>query len=201
MKQQILVYGKCGGYVTIATFLGNQWWVTNKDERLQPLYDDAPYSVHDYRYLCEVGELVQMRDLAGMMGAALEMPEGDIKEVPEGDIKEVLNNRLKELNMMGVKFVSSAQYLNLDVRVFSNQGTKREGKFSVMCNDTDRDMPLFNIDAFDNAKDALNWAKVYVEFFLKHGVRVCVTLHCTEDGLGQLKGQVQNMKIEIEYNL
>ena len=34
MKQQILVYGKCGGYVTIATFLGNQWWVTNKDEKL-----------------------------------------------------------------------------------------------------------------------------------------------------------------------
>ena len=116
----------------------------------------------------------------------------------EGDIKEVLNNRLKELNMMGVKFVSSAQYLNLDVRVFSNQGTKREGKFSVMCNDTDRDMPLFNLDAFDNAKDALNWAKVFVEFFLKHGVRVCVTLHCTEDVLELLNGQVQNMKIEID---
>ena len=190
MKQQILVYGKCGGYVTIATFLGNQWWVTNKDEKLEPLYDDGPYSEHDYRYLCEVGELVQMRDLAGMMGAALEMPEGDIKEV--------LNNRLKELNMMGVKFVSSAQYLNLDVRVFSNQGTKREGKFSVMCNDTDRDMSLFNLDAFDNAKDALNWAKVFVEFFLKHGVRVCVTLHCTEDVLELLNGQVQNMKIEID---
>ena len=41
MKQQILVYGKCGGYVTIATFLGNQWWVTNKDEKLEPLYDDG----------------------------------------------------------------------------------------------------------------------------------------------------------------
>ena len=137
MKQQILVYGKCGGYVTIATFLGNQWWVTNRDEKLEPLYDDGPYSEHDYRYLCEVGELVQMRDLAGMMGAALEMPEGDIKEV--------LNNRLKE-----------------------------------------------------NAKDALNWAKVFVEFFLKHGVRVCVTLHCTEDVLELLNGQVQNMKIEID---
>ena len=190
MEHKILVYGKCGGYATVATFLGNQWWVTNKDERLEPLYGDSTCDQSDYRYLCELGELVQMRDLAGMMGCAL--------QYTDEDIKDALNNRLKDLNMMGVKFVSSAQYLNLDVRVFSNQGTKREGKFSVMCNDTDRDMPLFNLDAFDNAKDALNWAKVFVEFFLKHGVRVCVTLHCTEDVLELLNGQVQNMKIEID---
>ena len=72
MKQQILVYGKCGGYVTIATFLGNQWWVTNKDEKLEPLYDDGPYSEHDYRYLCEVGELVRGRH----QGGAEQPPEG-----------------------------------------------------------------------------------------------------------------------------
>lgn len=190
MKQQILVYGKCGGYVTIATFLGNQWWVTNKDEKLEPLYDDGPYSEHDYRYLCEVGELVQMRDLAGMMGAALEMPEGDIKEV--------LNNRLKELNMMGVKFVSSAQYLNLDVRVFSNQGTKREGKFSVFCSDTDRDMMLFDVDGFEDAKEALGCAKVYVEFFLKHGVKCNYTLRCTEDVLEVLGNETNGMKVKID---
>ena len=40
MEHKILVYGKCGGYVTIATFLGNQWWVTNRDEKLEPLYDE-----------------------------------------------------------------------------------------------------------------------------------------------------------------
>ena len=180
MKDKILVYGKSGGYAVVATFLGNQWWITSKDDKLEPLFDNSPYAESDYRYLCEVGELIQMRDLAGMMGSALEMPEENIKVV--------LTNRLKDLNMMGVKFVSSAQYLNLDVRVFSNQGTKREGKFSVMCNDTDRDMPLFNLDAFDNAKDALNWAKVFVEFFLKHGVKVCSTLHCTEDVLEMLNG-------------
>ena len=190
MENKIIVYGKSSGVATIATFLGNQWWVTNKDERLEPLNSGEPYDQSDYRYLCEVGELVQTRDLAGMMAAALEMPEGDIKEV--------LNNRLKELNMMGVKFVSSAQYLNLDVRVFSNQGTKREGKFSVMCNDTDRDMPLFNLDAFDNAKDALNWAKVYVEFFLKHGVKCNYTLRCTEDVLEVLGCETNGLKVKID---
>ena len=190
MENKIIVYGKSSGVATIATFLGNQWWVTNKDEKLEPLFDDSPYSELDYRYLCEVGELVQMRDLAGMMGAALEMPEDDIKDV--------LNNRLKELNMMGVKFVSSAQYLNIDVRIFSNKGTKREGEFSVMCNDTDREVGLFDLDSFSDAKDALNWAKAYVEFFLKHGVRVCATLKCTEDVLELLDGQISGLKIEIE---
>jgi nucleoside-diphosphate-sugar epimerase len=70
MEQKILVYGKCGGYATVATFLGNQWWVTNKDERLEPLYGDSTYDQSDYRYLCELGELVQMRDLAGMIARA-----------------------------------------------------------------------------------------------------------------------------------
>jgi hypothetical protein len=190
MEHKILVYGKCGGYVTIATFLGNQWWVTNKDERLEPLYSGELYDQSDYRYLSEVGELVQMRDLAGMMGCAL--------QYAEDDIKDVLNNRLKDLNMMGVKFVSSAQYLNIGLSVSDNKGTCFKGKYRVLCSDTDRDMMLFNVDSFDNAKDALNWAKVFVDFFLKHGVRVCVTLHCTEDVLELLNGQVQNMKIEID---
>ena len=101
MKDKIIVYGKSGGLATIATFLGNQWWVTSKDERLEPLYDESPYGETDYRYLCEKDEMMQFRDLAGMMGCALELPEDDIKVV--------LNNRLKDLNMMGVKFISSVQ--------------------------------------------------------------------------------------------
>ena len=101
MEHKILVYGKCGGYATVATFLGNQWWVTNKDERLEPLYDKDTFVEYDYRYLSETGELIQMRDLAGMMGCAV--------QCAEDDVKVELANRLKDLNMMGVKFVSSAQ--------------------------------------------------------------------------------------------
>lgn len=189
MEHKIIVYSKCGGFATIATFLGNQWWVTNKDERLEPLNSGEPYDQSDYRYLCEVGELVQTRDLAGMMAAALEMPEDDIKDV--------MNKRLKELNMMGVKFVSSAQYLNIRISVFDNKGTSRKGKYSVFCSDTDRDMLLFDMDSFDDAKTALMWARAYMDFFLKHGVRVAASLHCTEDVLEQLNGLTSGMKIEI----
>jgi hypothetical protein len=189
MEHKIIVYSKCGGFATIATFLGNQWWVTNKDERLEPLNSGEPYDQSDYRYLCEVGELVQTRDLAGMMAAALEMPEDDIKDV--------MNKRLKELNMMGVKFVSSAQYLNIRISVFDNKGTSRKGKYSVFCSDTDRDMLLFDIDSFDDAKTALMWARAYMDFFLKHGVRVSASLHCTEDVLEQLNRLTSGMKIEI----
>lgn len=189
MKDKILVYGKSGGYAVVATFLGNQWWITSKDDKLEPLFDNSPYAESDYRYLCEVGELIQMRDLAGMMGSALEMPEENNKVV--------LTNRLKDLNMMGVKFVASVQYLNLDVRVFSNKGTKREGNYSVICSDLDAQRTLFDIDSFDDAKEALSWFNVYKEFFLKHGVKVCSTLHCTEDVLELLNGMTSGMKIEI----
>ena len=189
MKDKILVYGKSGGYAVVATFLGNQWWITSKDDKLEPLFDNSPYAESDYRYLCEVGELIQMRDFAGMMGSALEMPEENIKVV--------LTNRLKDLNMMGVKFVASVQYLNLDVRVFSNKGTKREGNYSVICSDLDAQRTLFDIDSFDDAKEALSWFNVYKEFFLKHGVKVCSTLHCTEDVLELLNGMTSGMKIEI----
>ena len=185
MESKILVYGKCGGYATVATFLGNQWWITNKDERLEPLYDKDTFVEYDYRYLSEVGELIQMRDLAGMMGCAV--------QCAEDDVKVELANRLKGLNMMGVKFVSSAQYMNISVRVYEHKG-----KYRVFCCDSDRDMMLFNVDSLDDAKAAMKIARAYMDFFLKHGVKVCATLHCTEDVLEQLDGLTTNMKIEID---
>ncbi len=190
MEHKIFVYNRYTGHVTIATFLGNDWWITNKDEKLVPLYEEGPCAELDYRYLCEVGEMIQMRDIAGLMGAIL--------EIPEVNVKEELTRQLKELNMMGVKFVSSAQYLNLDISVFSNESTKSGSRFCVTCHDMDLETRLFYVDTAYDAKEALNWAKVYVEFFLKHGVKVNATLHCNEDVLEQLSGEVQNMKIEIE---
>ena len=189
MESKILVYGKSGGYATVATFLGNQWWITNKDERLEPLYDKDTFVEYDYRYISEVGELIQMRDLAGMMGCAV--------QCAEDDVKVELANRLKDLNMMGVKFVSSAQYMNISISVYDNKGTNRKGKYSVFCCDLDRDMMLFNVDSLDDAKAAMKIARAYMDFFLKHGVKVCATLHCTEDVLEQLDGLTTNMKIEI----
>ena len=191
MKNKIIVYGKCSGVATTATFLGNQWWVTSKDEKLEPLYENSPYDMSDYRYLCEKDELILVKDLAGMMGCAL--------DCGETDIKEVLRSRFKDINAMGVKFQAIPQVLNLKVRVFSNKGTQRKGNFSVWCDDADSTwMRLFDIDDFDDARTALYWVRVYIDFFMKHGVKVCTTLECSEVVLEQLAGQTSGMKVEIE---
>ena len=191
MKDKIIVYGKCSGVATTATFLGNQWWVTSKDEKLEPLYENSPYDMSDYRYLCEKDELILVKDLAGMMGCAL--------DCGETDIKEVLRSRFKDINAMGVKFQAIPQVLNLKVRVFSNKGTQRKGNFSVWCDDADSTwMRLFDIDDFDDARTALYWVRVYIDFFMKHGVKVCTTLECSEVVLEQLAGQTSGMKVEIE---
>lgn len=191
MNEKIIVYGKCSGVATTATFLGNQWWVTSKDEKLEPLYENSPYDLSDYRYLCEKDELILVKDLAGMMGCAL--------DCGETDIKEVLRSRFKDINAMGVKFQAIPQVLNLKVRVFSNKGTQRKGNFSVWCDDADSTwMRLFDIDDFDDARTALYWVRVYIDFFMKHGVKVCTTLECSEVVLEQLAGQTSGMKVEIE---
>lgn len=192
MKDKIIVYGKGSGVATTATFLGNQWWLTSKDEKLEPLYSGEPYDESDYRYLCEADELIQIKDLAAMMGCALENAAIDINEE--------LKSRLKDLNALGVKFQATPQVMNLKVRVFSNQGTHRQGDYSVCCCNSDNVwLRLFDIDGFDDAKTALHWARVYTDFFSRHGVKVNCTLECTEDILEQLPAsEYYGMKIEIE---
>ena len=186
MKDKIVVYGKCSGVATIATFLGNQWWITSKDEQLEPLYEESPYDKSDYRYLCEKDELILVKDLAGMMGCALMC--GD------ENAKEILKSRFKDINALGVKFQAVPQVLNLRVRVLENKGA-----YTVWCDDCDSEwMRLFNLDGFDDAKMALGWAKAYIEFFARHGVKCNTTLKCSEDALELLSGETQNMKIEID---
>ena len=105
----IVVYGKNSGVATTATYFGNQWWITSKDERLEPLYSGEPYDQSDYRFLCEKGSLILMKDIAGMMGCAMEC--GEI------DTREVLKNRLRDLNALGVKFQAVPQVMNLVLHV------------------------------------------------------------------------------------
>ena len=186
MKDKIVVYSKCSGVATIATFLGNQWWITSKDEKLEPLYEESPYDKSDYRYLCEKDELILVKDLAGMMGCALMC--GD------ENAKEILKSRFKDINALGVKFQAVPQVLNLRVRVLENKGA-----YTVWCDDCDSEwFRLFSLDGFDDAKMALGWAKAYIEFFARHGVKCNTTLKCSEDALELLSGETQNMKIEID---
>ena len=170
----IVVYGKNSGVATTATYFGNQWWITSKDERLEPLYSGEPYDQSDYRFLCEKGSLILMKDIAGMMGCAMEC--GEI------DTREVLKNRLRDLNALGVKFQAVPQVMNLVLHV----KTKVDG-YSVSCDDGDNDwMRFFELDGFDSAK--LAWEKV----------RIQARLQCRAEVVDELAGLTQGVKIEIK---
>ena len=194
MKNMIVVYGKCGGVATVATFVGNQWWITSRDERLEPLYSGEPYDQSDYRYLCQKDELILMKDIAGMMGSAMESDEADMKEV--------LRNRLKDLNAMGVKFLSVPQVLNLVVNVRVKQGNSSMGGYVVTCDEGDNDwMRFFELGGFASAKQAWEMVRIYMDFFLKHGVKVQARLQCKGEVMDELAGLTQGVKIEISDNL
>ncbi len=194
MKNMIVVYGKCGGVATVATFVGNQWWITSRDERLEPLYSGEPYDQSDYRYLCQKDELILMKDIAGMMGSAMESGEADMKEV--------LRIRLKDLNAMGVKFLSVPQVLNLVVNVRVKQGNSSMGGYVVTCDDGDNDwMRFFELNGFASAKQAWEMVRIYIDFFQKHGVKVQARLQCKGEIMDELAGLTQGVKIEISDNL
>ena len=194
MKKMIVVYGKCGGVATVATFVGNQWWITSRDERLEPLYSGEPYDQSDYRYLCQKDELILMKDIAGMMGCAMESGEADLKEV--------LRSRLKDLNAMGVKFLSVPQVLNLVVNVRVKQGNSSTGGYAVTCDDGDNDwMRFFELSGFASAKQAWEMVRIYMDFFLKHGVKVQARLQCKGEIMDELAGMTQGVKVEITDNL
>ena len=188
MKNQIIVYGKESGVATTATFLGNEWWITSKDEPLEPLYSGEPYDQSDYRYLCEKDEMVLLRDLAGLMGSAMEC-SGD-------NIKEVLKSRLKDLNALGVKFLAMPQVLNLEVRV-------KDGinGYSATCDDGDiYRKRFFEIEGFDSAKQVWDKVRAYMDFFMKHGVKVQTRLLCRREIMDELAGLTQGVKVEMTDN-
>ena len=151
----IVVYGKNSGVATTATFFGNQWWITAKDERLEPMYSGEPYDRSDYRFLCEKGAL---------------------------------------MNALGVKFQALPQTLNLVVTV----RMKVDG-YSVSCDDGDNDwMRFFELDGFDSAKLAWEKVRIYMDFFMKHGVKVQARLQCRGEVVDELAGLTQGVKIEIK---
>ena len=142
-----------------------------------------PRTKSDYRFLCEKGSLILMKDIAGMMGCAMEC--GEI------DTREVLKNRLRDLNALGVKFQAVPQVMNLVLHV----KMKVDG-YSVSCDDGDNDwMRFFELDGFDSAK--LAWEK-FIDFFMKHGVKVQARLQCRAEVVDELAGLTQGVKIDIK---
>ena len=187
---KIIVYNKISGVAATVTFLGNQWWLTTKDEMLEPLevtfcYDDG------YRYLCEAGDTIQMKDLALMMGCAL--------EYAEDEIHKVLHSRLVTLRAQDVKFEAVPQELHLKVHLFSNKGTGRRGNFSIVCEKTPGEAQrLFDLANFDDVETALYWVQVYCRIFTRHGVDVKVRVFCTEKIKESVNERPQNWKWEQE---
>ncbi len=187
---KIIVYNKVSGVVATATFLGNQWWLTTKNEVLEPL-EDSTYYYDGYRYLCDAGDVIQMKDLALMLGCALENAEDEIHKV--------LQSRLLTLRAQDVKFEAVPQELHLKLHLFSNDGTQRGGNFSITCEKSEGvAQGLFDLDSFDDAETALYWAQAYCRIFTRNGVNVKVRVFCTEAIKESVKARPQNWKWEEE---
>lgn len=186
----VIVYGTKSGFPMTAMFLGNEWWLMSKDQQLRPL-TDGDGSFEDYNLLCDVGDCILMKDLARMMGRALENPEDKINDV--------LRWRLRELLAQGVTLISKPQTLNLVLRLFSNEGTKRQGEYSIWCEEGDRSFEtLFDLDCFEDMEKAVHWAQVYVEFFRRHGVTVNVKLKAKKEILDSLKEKPEDWNYAVK---
>ena len=147
------------------------------------------YDQSDYRYLCEKDELVLIRDLAGMMGCAM--------ECSGTNTREVLKCRFKDLNALGVKFLAMPQVLNLEVNVKDGMNG-----YTATCDDGDSDwMRFFEIEGQESAKQAWEKVRAYIDFFMKHGVKVQTRLTCRGEIMDELVGLTQGVKIEITDNL
>ena len=191
LKNTIVVYGKNTSVITMATFLGNQWWKTAKNEPLVPLSNDDGYDQTDYRYLCQKGEEMLMKDLAGIIGTVLENADGDYNEATK--------TCLKQLTALGVRFQAVPQVLNLEMHLKQNKFGSNVGMYTLICYDRDTDSePLMFMDYNVSAKGAWDAGRAFIDFFMRHGVKVQAQLKCKGDVADELVGMTQGVKIEIE---
>lgn len=161
---QAIVYDDFSGFPLKVTFLDGRWWVTTTGATLQPLEDYYGDDDVEFTYLCEAGGRVDALALACMLGKAM--------EEPEDNVSKCLSRRLKELKRVGVELdIDKDDPLSLELRVFPNKSTFRQGKFSVWCYVTDDCYdPLFDIDGFDTQADAESWADCFFEFLREIGI-------------------------------
>ena len=166
---QAVVYDNFSGFPLKVTFLDGRWWVTTTGKTLQPLEDYYGDDDFEFIYLCEAGGRVDALALACMLGKAMENPEDNVSKC--------LARRLKELKRVGVELdIVEGDPLSLELRVFSNKGTRRGGNYSAWCYATEECYEkLFDIDEFDSQADAESWADCYFEFLREIGIDFNVT--------------------------
>ena len=166
-NNQIIVYEDFAGYPYQASFYGNQWWVTTPGEILQPLPKLFGKENIDICFACHQGGTVDVITLAKMLGRALEHPFDTI------DVE--LNNRLKALKRLGVCGNWEKEVLWFEWKLLDNKDyPKRQGKYSIRCWFKYSHARVFDIDAFDDEKEAKSWAKFYFDFLRDVGIKVYV---------------------------
>lgn len=167
VNNQIIVYDNFSGMPIQVTFLGGKWWVTSPAEWLVPLDKYIQGDDYGYSFACEDHGTVGAMVLAKILGKALQQPELNIDET--------LRHRVADLRRLGVTLDVKDETLKLEYKFFSNKGTQRQGKYSVLCDEASNPfVTFFDIDGFDEAEVAELWATTYFDYLKELGVEFSV---------------------------
>ena len=159
-----IVYDDFMGVLYAASFLGNRWWLTTSNEKLQPLEEFFDKDDIRFRYLCEAEGTVGALALAKMLGVALENPEIEVDKV--------LRQRVECLKRLGVMFDVKDEPLVLELEIISNESySLRHGKYSAICHLHGNFFEkVFDIDAFECKENAEEWVSYYFDTLEKLGI-------------------------------
>lgn len=176
VNNPIVIYDNYGGTPIQVSFLGGKWWVTSPGEWLVPLDKYIPGDEYGYSFACEGHGTVGAMTLAKLLGKALQQPELDIDET--------LRHRVADLRRLGVTLDVKDETLKLEYRVFSNEGTQRQGKYSVLCDEEENPfVTFFDIDGFDEADVAELWANTYFDYLKELGINYTIlNKNCKKHG-------------------
>ena len=164
-NNQIIVYDDFAGCLLQVTFLDGQWWVTTPDEILQPLEKYFDNDKIAFCFLCHAGGKVDALGLAKVLGRVLENPFDDID-------MEILQ-RMRQLKRLGITEGWAGEKLSFEWKVFSNDKyPRRQGKYSLICDEVSHHLTMFNMDAFDDEAEAESWAKTYFDYLRTLKIKV-----------------------------
>ena len=163
-EPKAVVYDDFMAIPYLVTFLGNRWWLTTPNEKLQPLTDFSGSEDIGFSFLCEAGGKVGALALARMLGRALENPEDQVDEV--------LRQRVKSLKRLGVTLDVKDEPLTLELEIISNESfSLRHGKYSAICHLHGNFFEkVFDIDAFECKENAEEWVSYYFDTLEKLGI-------------------------------
>ena len=188
---KIIVYGTYMGFVQVISFVGGKWWNLTKDDSFMPMDFEGDNLGVSFHYLCQPGDTLMVKDLAGLMGAVADNPERELRLVMEERMRLLIEN--------GVKFVDAPQTLNLAFRLSQDDRMpEKPERYGLMCEDGDLDCRFyFGIDDFETLEDACEFMDEFVGFFKSHGVTVNCKLTGTKDLIDKVSRLTYDVILEI----